>query len=116
MPGLLANACLEEPDALMALVRVCGGAPRATGGLYPENRLSCIRIMVAPKAFLDPDFDLDFDPDTLLPWFEPGRFHPYLVTHALRCGCSDEMHYLDHSVILKPQIWDMLEMSWVTCH
>ena len=38
MPGLLANACLEEPDALIALVRVCGGAPRATGGLYPENR------------------------------------------------------------------------------
>ncbi len=36
MPGLLANACLEEPDALIALVRVCGGAPRATGGLYPE--------------------------------------------------------------------------------
>ena len=37
MPGLLANACLEEPDALIALVRVCGGAPRVTGGLYPEN-------------------------------------------------------------------------------
>ena len=36
MPGLLANACLEEPDALIALVRVCGGAPRVTGGLYPE--------------------------------------------------------------------------------
>ena len=67
MPGLLANACLEEPDALIALVRVCGGAPRATGGLYPENRLSSIRTMVAPKAFLDPDFDIDFDPDTLLP-------------------------------------------------
>ena len=27
--------------------------------------------MVAPKAFLDPD--PDFDPDTLLPWFEPGQ-------------------------------------------
>ena len=35
--GLLAYACLEEPDALIALVRVCGGAPRATGGIYPEN-------------------------------------------------------------------------------
>ena len=30
--GLLANACPEEPDALIALVRVCGGAPRVTGG------------------------------------------------------------------------------------
>ena len=30
--GLLAKACSEEPDALMALVRVCGGAPRVTGG------------------------------------------------------------------------------------
>ena len=36
MPGLSANACLEEPDALIALVRVCGGAPRVTGGLYAE--------------------------------------------------------------------------------
>jgi len=32
MAGLLANACSEEPDALIALVRVCGGAPRVTGG------------------------------------------------------------------------------------
>ncbi len=32
MSGLLANACPEEPDALIALVRVCGGAPRVTGG------------------------------------------------------------------------------------
>ena len=32
MPGLLVNACSEEPDALIALVRVCGGAPRVTGG------------------------------------------------------------------------------------
>ena len=38
-----------------------------------RNRLSSIRTMVAPKAFLDPDVDIDFDPDTLLPWFEPGR-------------------------------------------
>jgi len=40
-----------------------------------RNRLSSIRTMVAPKAFLDldPDFDIDFDPDTLLPWFEPGQ-------------------------------------------
>ena len=38
-----------------------------------RNRLSSIRTMVAPKAFLDPDFDIDFDPDILLPWFEPGR-------------------------------------------
>ena len=32
--------------------------------------------MVAPKAFLDPDFDfdIDFDPDTLLPWFENQAF------------------------------------------
>ncbi len=30
--GLLALACSEEPDALIALVRVCGGAPRVTGG------------------------------------------------------------------------------------
>ncbi len=30
--GLLANACFEEPDALIALVRICGGAPRVTGG------------------------------------------------------------------------------------
>ena len=36
MSGLLANACSEEPDALIVLVRVCGGAPRVTGGLYPE--------------------------------------------------------------------------------
>jgi len=32
MSGLLVNACSEEPDALIALVRVCGGAPRVTGG------------------------------------------------------------------------------------
>ena len=32
MAGLLANACSEEPDALIAIVRVCGGAPRVTGG------------------------------------------------------------------------------------
>ena len=32
MSGLLAKACSEEPDALIALVRVCGGAPRETGG------------------------------------------------------------------------------------
>ena len=32
MSELLAIACLEEPDALIALVRVCGGAPRVTGG------------------------------------------------------------------------------------
>ena len=32
MSGLLAHACPEEPDALIALVRVCGGAPRVTGG------------------------------------------------------------------------------------
>ena len=32
MPWNLANAYEEEPDALIALVRVCGGATRVTGG------------------------------------------------------------------------------------
>ena len=32
MPWILANAYGEEPDALIALVRVCGGATRVTGG------------------------------------------------------------------------------------
>ena len=44
MSGLLANACPEEPDALVALVRVCGGAPRVTGGSTRKltlTRLSC---------------------------------------------------------------------------
>jgi hypothetical protein len=35
--GLLALACFEEPDALIALVRVCGGAPRVTGGSTRKN-------------------------------------------------------------------------------
>ena len=39
MSELLANACLEEPDALIALVRVCGGAPRVTGGSTRKNAL-----------------------------------------------------------------------------
>ena len=42
--GLLALACFEEPDALIALVRVCGGAPRVTGGSTRKltlTRLSC---------------------------------------------------------------------------
>jgi len=38
MAGLLANACSEEPDALIALVRVCGGAPRVTGGSTRKTR------------------------------------------------------------------------------
>ena len=38
MAGLLANACSEEPDALIALVRVCGGAPRVTGGSPRKTR------------------------------------------------------------------------------
>ena len=37
MSGLLVNACSEEPDALIALVRVCGGAPRVTGGSTRKN-------------------------------------------------------------------------------
>ena len=37
MPWILANAYGEEPDALIALVRVCGGALQETGGLYPEK-------------------------------------------------------------------------------
>ena len=40
MSGLLANACPEEPDALVALVRVCGGAPRVTGGSTRKSTLS----------------------------------------------------------------------------
>ena len=44
MAGLLANACSEEPDALIALVRVCGGAPRVTGGLYPETPRTAVAI------------------------------------------------------------------------
>ena len=32
MAGSLANAYSEEPDALIALVRICGDAPRETGG------------------------------------------------------------------------------------
>lgn len=35
--GLLAKACSEEPDALIALVRVCGGAPWVTGGSTRKN-------------------------------------------------------------------------------
>jgi len=38
MSGLLVNACSEEPDALIALVRVCGGAPRVTGGSTRKRR------------------------------------------------------------------------------
>ena len=47
MPGLLACAFLEEPDALIALVRVCGGAFRVTGGTTRKgheewNSMSCL--------------------------------------------------------------------------
>ena len=52
MPGLLANACLEEPDALIALVRVCGGAPRVTGGLYPEVLRSIFSMVVPSWPFV----------------------------------------------------------------
>jgi hypothetical protein len=33
MPECLANAYFEEPGALIALVRICGDAPRVTGGV-----------------------------------------------------------------------------------
>jgi hypothetical protein len=33
MPEYLANAYFEEPDALIVLVRICGDAPRETGGV-----------------------------------------------------------------------------------
>ncbi len=39
MSGLSAEACSEEPDALIALVRVCGGAPRVTGGSTRKSTL-----------------------------------------------------------------------------
>ena len=61
MPGLLANACLEEPDALIALVRVCGGAPRVTGGLYPEIsniQHGMINVQVGCRLGLDSDWML----------------------------------------------------------
>jgi hypothetical protein len=38
MPWILANAYEEEPDALIALVRVCGGATRVTGGSTRNRR------------------------------------------------------------------------------
>jgi hypothetical protein len=62
--GLLAYACLEEPDALIALVRVCGGAPRVTGGLYPEKtrKLAAVLNLTSPI----PAFPLVLQPIRLL--------------------------------------------------
>ena len=33
----------EEPGALIALVRVCGGSGRVTSQFYPEGRMSDVR-------------------------------------------------------------------------
>ncbi len=41
----LANACFEEPDASIALVRVCGGAPRVTGGSARKSALIFDRLV-----------------------------------------------------------------------
>jgi len=46
MSGLLANACPEEPDALIALVRVCGGAPRVTGGSTRKSALMTNKLLI----------------------------------------------------------------------
>ena len=36
-PILVAKPCFEEPYALIALVRICGGDGRVTFCLYPER-------------------------------------------------------------------------------
>jgi hypothetical protein len=37
-PILVAKPCFEEPYALIALVRICGGDGRVTFCLYPEKK------------------------------------------------------------------------------
>ena len=39
-PILVAKPCFEEPYALIALVRLCGGVGRVTSRLYPERKYS----------------------------------------------------------------------------
>ena len=54
MSGLLANACSEEPDALIALVRVCGGAPRVTGGSTRKSArksIAQVNLLASFRAF-----------------------------------------------------------------
>ena len=34
----LANLCLEEPDALIGHVRICGGSGQVTARFYPARR------------------------------------------------------------------------------
>lgn len=42
MLWILANMYGEELDALITLVRVCGGALQEAGGLYPETKASAV--------------------------------------------------------------------------
>ena len=65
--GLLANACPEEPDALIALVRVCGGAPRVTGGstrklLYLSTAINELFMLTQP-AHLQLNKGSELDPN-----------------------------------------------------
>ena len=72
MAGLLANACSEEPDALIALVRVCGGAPRVTGGStrkreYPDAADQIREVLIHGNDLSQKDIDicLVFDAESL---------------------------------------------------
>ena len=56
MPWILANAYGEEPDALIALVRVCGGALQVTGGSTRKARES-VRMRECANAQVGCDTD-----------------------------------------------------------
>jgi hypothetical protein len=51
MPWILANTYKEEPDALIALVRVCGGALRETGD-STQKREDCFAGIDIPGSSL----------------------------------------------------------------
>jgi hypothetical protein len=67
MAWILAKACTEEPDALIALVRVCGGALGEPGAL-PGNEKDRTESHARSQGWLKTRSREDQLLTTALPW------------------------------------------------